>query len=418
MRLWIDATAGVAGDMLLGALVDLGAPLEKIQSAVDTLIPGSIALTQNEVVRQGQRGLKVQVTPLVDDPPHRTWSSIKEMLGQSALEPRTRDDALGVFELIAAAEAKVHGVDPDTIHFHEVGAIDSIADIVGVCEALRLLDVSTVTASPIALGHGRIHAAHGDIPVPAPAVAELALGWPVTSGEISEAVRGRGDGHGHGHEHSHHHGAHDHAVGEVGELATPTGVALIRHFAADSGPLPDGVVEAVGIGAGTKNTVGRPNVVRVMGLREASISENPDTRQLIEMRANVDDLDPRLWPGVLAALLSAGAVDAWLSPIVMKKGRPAHTVHVLAGHGLKDALLDVLFTHTTTFGVRFEEVERVGLDREHEAVDVRGQQVRVKVGSRAGTVFTRQPEFDDVAAAARELGLSEREVLELIRQGN
>nr|BFE71715.1 hypothetical protein GCM10020092_050160 [Actinoplanes digitatis] len=274
---WIDASAGVAGDMLLGALLDAGAGLEVVRRAIDEVLPGSVALSVTQVTRAGLRALKADVDPLVAAPPHRTWRDIRPLL-------EGNDDALAVFGRLVGAEARVHGTEPEEVHFHEVGALDSIADVVGVCAALRDLGVTSVSAGEVALGSGRVRTAHGELPVPAPAVLELARGWRVSGG-----------------------GGH--------ELATPTGLAVIRALATRCEDLPPMTVDAVGVGAGGRDTPGRANVVRVViGAPE------PGTAEAVVLEANVDDLDPRLWPGVLAGLLSAGADDAWLVPILMKKG--------------------------------------------------------------------------------------------------
>ncbi|WP_082991027.1 LarC family nickel insertion protein [Dermabacter vaginalis] len=278
---WIDATAGIAGDMLLGALVDAGANLEQVQAVIDALIPGAVKLSSRVVDRCGQRGVKVDVEMLVENPPHRTWASIREMLegARGSIPDATIDLGLRVFGLLARAEGRAHGIDPEDVHFHEVGALDSIADVIGSCEAWRQLGVGGATGSTIAVGSGRIRAAHGDIPVPVPATAYLAEGWPTVAGDLlPPRAHGHSHDHAHGHSHDHHHehSLPEHAAGGphaaappsgvapgIGELATPTGVALMRGLAESYGPMPGMVTHAVGIGAGTKDTPGRPNVVRV-----------------------------------------------------------------------------------------------------------------------------------------------------------
>ena len=478
---YLDATAGIAGDMLLAALVDAGADLDRVQQVLDALVPESVRFVRSDVDRGGQGAVKVDVEVLVEDPPHRTWASIRAMLqdarGRADVPERTLDLALAVFGRLADAEGATHGVPADEVHFHEVGALDSLADVVGACEAWRQLGIQDATGSVLAVGSGRIRAAHGDIPVPVPAVARLALGWPTVAGEILPP-RGHGHGHSHGHDHPHsrdHGSPHAAAVHEhshpsdatdvhthphthssdpvavpdsdaalpahaqggphehggrrvpsgvapgIGELATPTGVALLRGLAASAGPQPMLVTEALGVGAGTKDTPGRPNVVRVLVGRAQGNDLPADAHATptaaLQLEANVDDLDPRLWPRVVDELLEAGALDAWLLPISMKHGRPAVTVHALVREGSEDAMSALLMDRTGTLGVRRHRVERVIRTREFTEVEVRGHRIAVKIArDQDGAVVRREPEFRDVAAAARALRISERTMLDLARE--
>lgn len=376
--LWIDAGAGVAGDMLLGALVDAGASLDAVRTAVEAVAPGEVALRAEEVTRAGLRATRVHVTPLRRGHAHRTWRDIRGLLEDAELPRRVRRDATAVFARLATAEARVHGTGVDDVHFHEVGAWDSIADVVGVCAALHDLGVTEVTASPVAVGSGRVAAAHGELPVPVPAVAELAVGWRVFAG---------GDG----------------------ELATPTGMALVTVLAASCTELPAMRLTATGVGAGGRDTAGRPNVVRVL---VCSGDEVPFARREIVLEANVDDLDPRVWPTVLAALLDGGASDAWLVPIAMKKGRPAHTLCVLAPESRVALLRAEVFRLTTTLGVREYAVHKTMLGRGWADVPVLGARLPVKIGHRHGVIVQATPEFDPAARLAGELGLPVRTVLD------
>ncbi|HEX8347504.1 MAG TPA: nickel pincer cofactor biosynthesis protein LarC [Actinoplanes sp.] len=387
-RAWIDASAGVAGDMLLGALIDAGAGLEAIQRAVDAVVPTAVRLSVSAVSRAGLHAVHVDVRPLVADPPRRTWSAIRHLLARAALPERARDRATAVFARLADAEAHVHGIPVEDVHFHEVGALDSIADVVGVCAALEDLGVATVSAGEVAVGSGRVRTAHGDLPVPVPAVAQLARGWRVRAGG-------------------------------TGELATPTGMAAIRALAECCEDLPPMRVDAVGVGAGRRDTPGRANVVRVV-LGDRTPAATSDSRaeaaapleaDVVLLEANVDDLDPRLWPEVLAGLLRCGAADAWLVPITMKKGRPAHTLSVLCHPDRTDVLRDRIFRDTSTLGVRYGAMRRYALPRAFVDVDVADGTVAVKVGHDRGVIVQVMPEFDDVAALARRLGRSERQVL-------
>jgi uncharacterized protein (TIGR00299 family) protein len=379
---WVDASAGVAGDMLLGALVDAGAPLEEVSRAVEAVLPDTVRLTAGETTRAGLRATKVDVVLLREDQPRREWTQVRAMVQVSDLAERVRERALAVFATLAGAEARVHGVNPESVHFHEVGAWDSIADVVGVCAALESLGVEAVSGGPVAVGSGRTRTAHGDVPVPVPAVLELARGWQVVAG---------GDG----------------------ELATPTGLALLRALASACEGVPSMEVTAVGVGAGTRDPAGRANVVRVVVGSPSTGLVGAAREPMWVLEANVDDLDPRVWPSVLADLLAAGAADAWLTPILMKKGRPAHTVSVLCSSDARDELRDKLFRHTTTFGLREHAVERSALCRDWFPVLVGGDQVRVKVSLDAdGKVVHATPEFDDAKALAEASGRPVREVLD------
>jgi uncharacterized protein (TIGR00299 family) protein len=375
---WIDARNGVAGDMLLGALADIGVSLTVMQQAIDAVMPGTVRLTSTAVQRAGLRATKVDVEVLVNDLPHRDWTVIRGMLQDSTLKPLTKERALAVFESLAHAEARAHGIDVETVHFHEVGAWDSIADVVGVCAGLVELGVDGISAGPVGVGSGSIRTAHGEIPIPVPAVLELSRGWQVV------------------------------AAGS-GELATPTGMALVTTLAEPVAGLPACTVVAVGVGAGSRDDPGRPNVVRlVLGAIEGASDGMGDAWVL---EANIDDLDPRLWPGVLSALMDAGADDAWLTPILMKKGRPAHTLHVLSGAEALARLRDLVFDLVPTLGMRETPTTKHMLDRSWVEVQVDGHPVRIKLGHRNGRIITATPEFSEVVAGAEASGRTERSVL-------
>ena len=375
---WIDASAGIAGDMLLGALLDAGASADAMQSSVDAVLPGAVRIRVHAVTRGGLRALKADIDVLAADPPHRTWRDIRELLVAAARPERVRNRALAVFARLADAEAYVHGVAPDDVHFHEVGALDSIADVVGVCAALEELGISTLSGSSVAVGSGRVSTAHGELPVPVPAVLRLASGWEVQAGG-------------------------------AGELATPTGMALLRTLCSTCEDLPSMQVETSGVGAGGRDVADRANVVRVViGTRAQSFQGEP----AVLLEANIDDLDPRLWPGVLAGLLETGAADAWLVPMVMKKGRPAHTLTVLCSPDRADELREQIFRETSTLGVRESPRRKVALERAFVDVAVAGEKVPVKVAHRDGHIVQVMPEFENVAAVARRQGRPERVVLQ------
>ncbi len=439
---WLDLSAGVAGDMLLGALFDAGAALDAVRAAVDAVVPGAVSIELSDCERSGLRAARVVVSSVAEDHPHRSWATIRGLLASaSELNTEVCRCATSVFARLAEAEGEVHGIPADAVEFHEVGSWDSIADVVGVCAALVDLVAevtpSTVRAGAIALGSGSVRAAHGRLPVPGPAVLSLVsrAGWPVVAGGSEP---------------------------DLGELATPTGVALVTTLAGWAPVVPAGRVLRVGVGAGSRDRADRANVVRAIvgdfgpadgALRDGALGGVPsrdarsgvangtiardtttgatttdatttgapttgattanETESLLILEANVDDLDPRIWPTVIEALLDSGALDAWLTPILMKKGRPAHTVHALVVPELVGAVRDAFFAHTSTLGVREYAVERHALARSWVPVVVEGETVSVKVGSRDGRIVQATVEFEDARAAAARLGRPIREVLTL-----
>jgi hypothetical protein len=354
--------------MLLAALVDAGVPIEVMQRAVDAIAPEPVRLRVEPVRRAGLRATRVHVDA-AGSTTRRTWRQIRELFDDGRLSADVSERAGAVFVRLANAEARVHGITPADVHFHEVGALDAIADIVGVTAGFNALGLTELHASPVALGSGTVATEHGLLPVPPPAVVELLSGAPTYGG--AEGV----------------------------ELTTPTGAALLTSFATDWGAQPPMAVARQGVGAGGRDLPDRPNVVRLMVGQPLAA----DSSTLL-LEANVDDMDPRLWPPVLARLLAAGASDVWLVPIVMKKGRPAHILSVLVDRSAAAAVRQAVFTETTTIGLRETAVHKHALDRAEKSIAVAGHRVRVKTATLGGVLVNAQPEYDDVLAAANAAG--------------
>jgi pyridinium-3,5-bisthiocarboxylic acid mononucleotide nickel chelatase len=374
---WLDLSAGASGDMLLGALVDAGVPLEVLTDAVAALPVERIVLTAEPDARHELGGTRVHVHA-PESRVHRTWPDVRAILADADLDDAVRERALDVFERLAVAEGRVHRVSPDDVHFHEVGALDALADVVGVAAGFAHLGLDRVVASPVTLGSGSARGAHGVIPVPGPAVLELLAGVPVAAGPVAA------------------------------EMCTPTGAALVASLADEFGPLPAVRVQRVGVGVGGRDPVELPNVVRLV-LGEPADAPAPPGAVVLE--ANVDDLDLRLWPGVLDTLFAAGASDAWLTPILMKKGRPAHTLSALCRAEVVADVQAAVFAATSTIGLRIVPVGKVALERASASVDVLGRSVGVKVAVARGRVVNVSVEYEDVATLARETGLPVKEAL-------
>jgi uncharacterized protein (TIGR00299 family) protein len=384
---WVDASSGASGDMLLGALLAAGVPLEVLSEAVTAVAPEAVALTAERVQRNGFAAVRCHVS-VADSTTHRTWADVSDLLAAASLAEPVRARAHAVFERLAAAEATVHGSDPADVHFHEVGALDAIADVVGVCAGLAYLALTELVVSPVAVGSGRVRGAHGDLPVPPPAVAELLRGVPSYGGPAS--------------------GGPD----PVGELCTPTGAALLTTLGTSYGHQPAMTVGSVGVGAGGRDPAGHANVLRLFVGEATGSAPAHGVEAPLLLEANIDDLDPRVWPEVIAALLAAGASDAWLTPILMKKGRPAHTLTALVSGDHATAVRTAMFEQTSTIGLREVAIAKTALERSIRTVEVGGLEIRVKLALLDGRVVNAQPEYDDVARAARTSGRPTRDVLD------
>jgi pyridinium-3,5-bisthiocarboxylic acid mononucleotide nickel chelatase len=378
---WVDASSGASGDMLLGALVGAGVPLDVVAGAVAAVAPEHVALRPETVSRNGFAATRCHVD-VADSSTQRSWCDVETLLDEADLADAVRERARRTFERLAVAEATVHGTAPADVHFHEVGALDAIADVVGVCAGLEHLGLEQLVVSPVAVGSGRIRGAHGEMPVPPPAVAELLRGVPTYAGPVEM------------------------------ELCTPTGAALLVTNTTGFGAQPAMAVERIGVGAGGRDPRGHANVVRLfVGIPTGATAGSGATSGPMLIETNVDDLDPRVWPSVISSLLAAGASDAWLTPIMMKKGRPAHTLSVLVGSDRADAVRTVIFRQTSTIGVREIGIGKTALDREMRTVEVGGSSVHVKLALHHGEVVNAQPEYEDVARVAAETGRPIKDVL-------
>lgn len=375
---WFHCFSGIAGDMAMGALVDAGADLDEVRNLCERLPVGGWALEAEATLRTGIGGTKIHVhaepSTVV-----RTAAHISGMVEEARLPDRVRRRALATFDALAQAEGHLHRRPPESVHFHEVGGIDAIIDVVGTCAALEVLGIDEIDASAVAQGIGMVRSAHGLLPIPAPAVVELLRGAPTYQLDVAM------------------------------ELTTPTGAALLAALVTGWGPMPALTIDRTGFGAGTADLGERPNLVQVViGDRSAELT---DGQPVVLLEANVDDATGETLAHAIAELLTAGAHDAWLTPILMKKGRPAYTVSALADEALAGQVARVLAHETGSLGVRGRTLQRWPQARSTGHVEVEGRAVRVKVS--AGRV---KVEHDDAARVARQVGLPLREVVSLAEE--
>jgi uncharacterized protein (TIGR00299 family) protein len=374
---YFDCASGASGDMLLGAVVDLGLPVEALRAELAKLGVDGWRIESRTVDRSGLASTKVDVVAETAGQPHRHLKHVLAILDGSTLDAAVKERAAALFRRLAEAEASVHGTTPEKVHFHEVGALDSIVDIVGGVIALRWLGEARFVSSPLNVGTGTVTMSHGTFAVPPPATARLVEGVPV------------------------------YGAGE-GELLTPTGALLVTAHATEYGPLPLMAVEKAGHGAGGRDTKGRPNVLRIVVGRETG---GRSSGRVLVLETEVDDAPPQLLGPLIDKLLAAGAVDAYFTPVQMKKGRPGVLVTAIAPPSAGEAVEEVLFRETTTLGVRRQEWDRTTLDRETRTVETAYGPIRVKIGLRRGAVWNAWPEFGDCEKAAAARGVPVKEVL-------
>jgi uncharacterized protein (TIGR00299 family) protein len=380
---YLDCFSGASGDMMLGALLDLGLPLDALRAAL-----GSLAIEYGEVTaeRVSRAGVSATKFRLIEkhsggagEPPQHTHHHLKHIVAairRSSLSAPAQDRAVHLFERLAAAEAAIHDTPIERVHLHEVGALDSIIDIVGAVFGLEWFGIDDVVSSPLNVGGGTVKCAHGVFPVPAPATARLLADVPVY-----------GNG--------------------TMELVTPTGALLVTSYARSFGPMPAMRVDAIGYGAGDRDPKGTPNVLRIFRGERTDAAAG---QRVVQIECEIDDMNPQLFGPLMDRLSEAGALDVLYGAVQMKKNRPGTLVTVVAPPECREALTAVLFAHSTTIGVRYQEMHRDVLEREIRAIETPLGSVRFKVATRGGRVLNAAPEFDDCARIASERGLPIKEV--------
>jgi uncharacterized protein (TIGR00299 family) protein len=377
---YFDCFSGISGDMTLGALVDAGCEVARLRSELQALQVPGWELSAEKVWKNGMAATYAKVKT-EEQRGHRSLTEILEILRRSDLAPRVRDRARAVFQKLGEAEARVHDVPLEMIHFHEVGAVDAIVDIVGACIGFHALGIDKFACSPLNIGGGTTKMAHGVLPVPAPATANLLQGKPTYSNGVQR------------------------------ELVTPTGAAIVTTLCDTFGPQPPMTVSAIGYGAGTADLEGQPNVLRIM-IGESTEKAVPGYDEEISViEANLDDMNPQIYGYFLERALAAGALDVYTTPVQMKKNRPGTLLTVLCKPQDANALTSLIFAETTTFGVRTTNAQRRILAREHVSVSTTFGDVRIKLSRVNGRILHVSPEFEDCRKLAMEKNVPLQQVI-------
>ena len=388
--LYLDCFSGASGDMIVGGLIDAGVSFAQVEAVVNSLGLDGVRVSCDRVDRSGIGSAKFRVIDSANIGSshsdhshdhryheHRGLSDITEIVKRSDLSSAGQLKAVSLFRRLAEVEAEIHQMPIEEVHLHEVGAVDSIIDIVGAVCAFELLGVDQVISSPLNVGSGTVVCAHGELPVPAPATAKLLVNAPIYS------------------------------AGPGVELVTPTGALLVTEYADDYGTLPPMRISGIGYGAGARDFKGRPNVVRAF---VGETTGNSEIERVVVLECQIDDMNPEIYGLLMEHLIEAGALDVFYTPIQMKKNRPATLITVIAQPADRELLTTLLFTESTTIGVRVSEIDRDTLDREIVSIDSPFGAVRVKVARRNGEILNVAPEFDDCARVAEEHGRSVKDI--------
>ena len=376
---YFDASSGLSGDMILGALLDLGVDPALFKKAMARLrLP--IRIEVHEVKRSRLRGLRVEVIVKRVTSAARTWVDVERTIGRSPFSPGVKADARKIFKRLFEAEARVHGCPLRSAHLHEAGADDALVDVLGACWLTEALDIKAIYCSPLNLGEGFVRSSHGILPVPPPAVAELLKRIPVYSSRVKE------------------------------ELVTPTGAAIVSTLAREFLPFPEIVYERIGCGAGSRDLPGLPNILRAF---YGKIGDFEPQKRIFVVEATIDDSTPQLLGHFLELALKRGALDAFLTPVVMKKNRLASKVTLLAEVDKIDDLVEAVFRETSSIGVRYFPVERRVLKRESRKVRIRGEEIGIKISRLGGEAVNIQPEYADCLKVSEKTSLPLKEVSRL-----
>ena len=383
---YFDCYNGISGDMTLGALIDLGLPVEDLRQALSSLPVSGYSIEVERVKRCGIGATLAKVT-CEEQQKHRHFSHIREMIEASDLSPAVKERSVAAFHAIAVAEAKVHEITVERVHFHEVGAVDAIVDIVGSMWGVEALGITSVSASPVVVGSGTVKCAHGIMPVPAPATALLLAGKPIETGPLP------------------------------GESTTPTGAAILTTLTDKFGPLRNFAPGRVGYGAGSRVTEGHTNYLRIL-LGETPLDDSlpVETRELVVLATEIDDMSGEAFGYLMEKLFAMGCLDANFRPVQMKKNRPGTAIQVLTSPDKANGLIALLLRETSTFGVRATPCQRHALLRKSEMVDTPFGKVRVKLGLWGDEVIKVSPEFDDCRQLAEESGVALETIYAAARQ--